>query len=87
MSGMRGSEVDANLWSLWTVKYRLRSNIYTAVWVVIPKCKPTLSIIGVAFSNSWEMSLNIRSKLGLTQMLMDWQMDGKPIPVSHHAES
>ena len=51
-----------SLQSWWTVKYRSRSNMDTAVWVAILKYMYKLipSIITIAFYSSWEMNLNIR---------------------------
>ena len=62
----------ANLQSQWTVKYKSRSNIDTAVWVVIPKCKIIPSIITVAFIVLGKWPWISGSKLGLTQTLTDW---------------
>ena len=84
----------ANLRSWWTVKYRLRSNIHTAVSVVIPKYKLIPSIITVAYVVPGKWTWTSGSKLRLMQVLMDWQMTG-PMdeqtenlnPISGHAKS
>ena len=64
-----GSEVDTNLQSWWTMKYRSRSNMNTAV---IPKCKLIPSIITVAFIVFGKWTWTLRSKLG---WLKCWQID------------
>ena len=65
----------ANFQSRWTMKYRSRSNMDTAVWVVIPKSKLIPTIITVAFTVLGKWTWTLRSKLGLTQILTHWLMN------------
>ena len=75
MLRLRGSEIDKNLQSRWTMKYMSRSNMDTAVWIVIPKCKLIPSSITVAFIVLGKWTWKLGSKLGLMQMLTDEWMD------------
>ena len=72
----------------------VKSNLDTAVWVVIPKCKLIPSITTVAFIVLGKQTWTSGLKLGLTQMLTDWQTYGQmdewmenQIPISHHVIS
>ena len=69
-----------NLQSWWTMKYRSKSNMDTAVWVVISNCMLIQSMITVAFIVLEKWTWTLGSKLGLTKMLTDWRTDGKPDP-------
>ena len=59
----------------WTVKYRSKSTMDTAVWDAIPKWKLIPSIITVAFMvlGKWPGT----SKYGLMQMFTNWWMNGQ----------
>ena len=78
----------ANLQSRWSVNYRSWSNMDTAVWVVIPKCKLMLSFITVAFLFlETELKLKVEDRVDrLTLMLIDWQTENR-IPISRHTNS
>ena len=72
---------QANFTSWWTVKCRSRSNMDTAIWVVIPKCKlipyhhcSLYCIITVAIIILGKWALGLRRSYPETDVWWAWQV-------------